>query len=551
MASSKQADQAGWGVIVLLAAAQFVMVIDATVMNVSISTIVEDLDTTGVGIQTAITAFTLIIASLMLTGGKLGERFGPRRAFALGLLIYGAGSMTTALAPNLGVLLLGWSLLEALGAVLVIPAIVALVSATYSGAQRALSFGIIGGVAGAAAAAGPIIGGLASTYASWRWVFAAETILCVIILLASRAIPSPAGKAGKPFDFVGVALSVTGLGAFVIGILQSSQWGWITPTARVPQINGEPFAPLGYSPVIWLVVGGIVFLALFARWEQRVERKGGEPLLDLALLTVRPLRAGLSTLMVQQFIIAGTFFVLPLYLQTVLGLDPLATGLRMLPLSLMRFVFALGGSALSSRFSPKAIVRVGLIAALVAEVVLQASIDPQLRSALFAVALGILGAGVGLLASQLGNVNLSSVPSERGSEVGGLQGTAQNLGSSVGTALVGALLISALGAGFVATVDANPALPDEVTTAVEQAREGGLDFVSSSVVEQVASEKLPANEAEALVADYESAQIEALRRAVGIIALVALLGLWFLRDLPAQIITGGGDLDGARGNSTA
>lgn len=541
MSKGTQADQAGWGVIILLAAAQFVMVIDATVMNVSISTIVEDLNTTVVGIQTAITAFTLIMASLMLTGGKLGERMGPRRAFATGLLIYGVGSLTTAFAPNLGVLLLGWSLLEALGAVLVMPAIVALVSATYSGTQRALSFGIIGGVAGAAAAAGPIIGGLASTYASWRWVFAGETVLCVIILLASRAIPNPAGKTGKPFDFIGAGLSVAGLGALVIGILQSSQWGWVTPTARVPQVGGEPFTPLGYSPVIWLILGGAVLLALFARWEQRVERKGDEPLLDLALLKIPTLRAGLSTLMVQQFIIAGTFFVLPLYLQTVLGLEAFPTGLRMLPLSLMLFVFALGGSALSSRFSPKAIVRVGLIAALVAEILLQISIDPQLRSVLFGVSLGVLGAGVGLLASQLGNVNLSSVPSDRGAEVGGVQGTAQNLGSSVGTALVGALLISALGAGFVATVDANPALPDEVTTAVQQAREGGLDFVASSVVEEVALQKLPAEEAEALVADYESAQIEALRRAVGVIALVALLGLWFLRDMPAHLITGTGD----------
>lgn len=549
MGEGAQADRAGWGVIGLLAAAQFVMVIDATVMNVSISTIVADLDTSVVGIQTAITAFTLIMASLMLTGGKLGERLGPRRAFALGLLIYGAGSLTTALAPNLGVLLLGWSLLEALGAVLVIPAIVALVSATYSGPQRALSFGIIGGVAGAAAAAGPIIGGLASTYASWRWVFAVETIMCVVILIASRSIPSPAGKSGKPFDLVGALLSVAGLGALVIGVLQSSQWGWVTPSARVPVINGEPFTPLGYSPVVWLVLGGAVLLAVFARWERRVERTGGEPLLDLSLLEVKPLRAGLSMLMVQQFIIAGTFFVLPLYLQTVLGLEAFPTGVRMLPLSLMLFVFALGGSVLSSRFSPKAIVRVGLIAALISEIALQASIDPQLRSGLFAVALGVLGAGVGLLASQLGNVNLSAVPSNRGAEVGGVQGTAQNLGSSVGTALVGALLLSALGAGFVATVDANPALPDTVTAAVEQAREGGLDFVASSVVEQVASEKLPAAEAESLVADYEMAQIEALKRAVGVIAVVALLGLWFLRDLPDKIITGSGEASDSAGKT--
>ncbi|MDR3687495.1 MAG: MFS transporter [Coriobacteriia bacterium] len=527
--ASQQPTKHSWVVIGVLAAAQFVMVIDATVMNVSISKIVADLGTTVVGIQTAITAFTLVMAAFMLTGGKLGNWLGAKRAFGIGLLVYGTGSLLTALSQNLGQLLVGWSLLEGLGAVLVIPAIAALTSANYSGKQRALSFGILGGVAGAAAAAGPIIGGLVTTYASWRYVFAAETIMCIGILLASRRMASPERAEHRRFDALGAALSIVGLGMFVFGVLQSSQWGWITPSAAAP------IAPLGYSPVMWLVLAGSILIALFIRWESRVMHTGGEPLLDLSLLRIPTLRAGLSMLAVQQFVVAGTFFVLPLYLQTVLGLDALDTGMKLLPLSACLLVFALGGSALTSRFGARAIARIGIIAILASELTLQISLDPNLRSLTFALALGLLGSGLGMLASQLGNVNLSSVPVERGAEVGGLQGTVQNMGASLGTALVGAMLISTLGTGFVTTVRNNPALPPAVLQAVSKAKAGGLDFVSSEVVEKTATDKgLRAADVSSLVQDYQSAQINALKLSVGLLAIFALLGLWFVKDLPGK-----------------
>ena len=380
--AQKSGSSEGWGIIALLSAAQFVMVIDATVMNVSISRIVADLGTTVIGIQTAITTFTLVMAAFMLTGGKLGDRFGARKAFMVGLAIYGLGSLTTSIAPSLPFLLLGWSLLEGLGAVLVIPAIVALISANYSGKRRTMGFGIVGGVAGAAAAAGPIIGGLVTTYASWRLVFASETVMCVVILLAARKLASPDPDTSKRFDMAGAVLSVLGLGALVFGVLQSSQWGWVTPTAQVPQIGGKAFAPLGYSPVLLLIIVGVTLIAVFVRWEERVSRTGNQPLLDLTLLQIPRLRAGLSMLLVQQFVIAGTFFIIPLYLQTVLGLDAMSTGMRLMPLSGALLVCALAGAALAGRFSPRAIVRTGLYSILLAELVLQLSIEPTLRLSL-------------------------------------------------------------------------------------------------------------------------------------------------------------------------
>ena len=249
MAGTVAEKRAGWGVITMLAAAQFIMVLDTTVMNVSITQVAEDLNTTVVGLQTAITMYTLVMAAFMLLGGKLGDKWGAKRAFWIGLLIYGAGSLTTALSPTLGVLLVGWSFVEGFGAVLVIPAIAALTAATYSGRQRALAYGILGGVSGASAALGPLIGGWVTTYYSWRLVFAGETVVVLALMLFLRLIPATAGRKSK-LDLTGAFLSAAGLGAVVFGILRSSQWGWIAPTASAP------FTPLGLSPVIWLISVG-------------------------------------------------------------------------------------------------------------------------------------------------------------------------------------------------------------------------------------------------------------------------------------------------------
>src|SRR5215204_5038336 len=222
-----------WTALAILAAAQFVMVLDSSVMNVSISQIVADLDTTIAGVQLAITAYTLVMAALMLAGAKLGDIIGREKVFAIGLGVYGAGSLTTALSPNLGVLLFGWSLVEGIGAAMVMPAIVSLIAGIYSGAQRALAFGIVGGVAGAAIAAGPLIGGWVTTELSWRYVFAAEVVIVAVVLLlrgSLRGAPAATGRRPR-LDGIGVLLTALGLGLVVFGILKSSEWGLIEPRA--------------------------------------------------------------------------------------------------------------------------------------------------------------------------------------------------------------------------------------------------------------------------------------------------------------------------------
>src|SRR4051794_165857 len=263
-----------WLPIAVLASAQFVMVLDSSVMNVSISQIVKDLDTTIQGVQLAITAYTLVMAALMLLGARLGDILGREKTFAIGLAIYGLGSLTTALSPNLTVLLIGWSGIEGIGAALVIPAIVSIIAATYEGKQRAFAFGVVGGVAGAAIAAGPLIGGWVTTEFSWRYVFAAESVIVIVILVVHRRLKRTPRPAARPeFDVVGVLLSSFGLALAVFGVLQSSEWGWVEPLGAMT-VGGTEITPFGFSVVPFFILAGLGCLALFAMWEERRERVG-------------------------------------------------------------------------------------------------------------------------------------------------------------------------------------------------------------------------------------------------------------------------------------
>ncbi|TFG69002.1 MAG: MFS transporter [Thermomicrobiales bacterium] len=525
-----------WVPIMILASAQFVMVLDSSVMNVSISQIVEDLDTTVEGVQLAITMYTLVMAAFMLVGAKLGDIWGRERAFAIGLAVYGAGSLTTALSPTLGVLLVGWSLVEGLGAVLVVPAIAALIASNYEGKDRAFAYGIVGGVAAAAVAAGPLIGGWVTTAYSWRLVFVGEVIVVVaILLLRGRMQPSPRPARIPRLDYVGAGLSASGLGLIVFGILQSSTWGWIDPR-NAPMIGGQPITPLGFSVVPFLILGGLAILALFGSWEERRTRLGLDALLDITLLKIETLQAGASTILVQQLVIYGTFFVLPVYLQVVLGLDAFETGVKLIPMSAMMLIAALTGPRLAASRSPQRVAQLGLVALALGVVIVLSTIDVVLNGAGFAVGLAVFGVGAGLLASQLANVIMSSVEPARTNEAGGIQGTAQNLGASLGTALIGAVLLTGLTTGFVERIGDNPAIPPDVQDQIMAgATENGLEVVTVEQAEQLSIEAgATPEQATAIAADYGAAQLDGLRRSLGVVAMFAVLGLWFTRRLPRR-----------------
>ena len=334
--SAGQRSVAGTGIVLAtLAAGQFVMALDTTVMNTAIATVAKDLGTTVTGIQTAITLYTLVMASLMITGGKIGEIIGRKRAFSIGCVIYACGSFTTSLSPNLTVLMIGWSFLEGLGAVLIMPAIVALVASNFGKPERPRAYGLVAAAGAIAAALGPVIGGAFTTYASWRWVFAGEVLIVLGILLLARRMKDTPAEEGVRLDLVGTALSALGLGLIVLGILQSGTWGFVQPKPDAPEW-------LGLSPVIWMILAGGVVLALFLAWESRRIERGQGALIDPAMLRNLQLRNGVVSFLFMFLIQAGIFFAVPLFLSIALGLSAIETGVRLLPLSLSLLVFAVG-----------------------------------------------------------------------------------------------------------------------------------------------------------------------------------------------------------------
>jgi MFS family permease len=523
-----------WSVVAILGSAQFVMVLDGTVMNVSISTVVEDLDTTVTAMQAAITFYTLTMASLMLLGAKLGDVWGRRRAFVIGSVIYALGSLMTALSPNVVVLFLGWSIIEGIGAVLVIPAIAALIADNYEGRDRITAFAIIGAVSGAAVAAGPLIGGFMTTYLSWRYVFVGEVLIMIVVVLFSRAVTDRTPRQQVRIDVWSVLLSAFGLVFVVLGMLQSKTWGWITPL-HSPEIGGVPIEPLGISLCAWLIVAGSALLAVFIRRQRRLSESGRAPLVDVSLFSITRLRSGLAVLGAQYAITAGLFFMIPVYLQMTLGLDALQTGLKIFPLSISLILFSIVGTKLSQFWSPRRIVRWGQVALVLSSVLLLASVDLELKSVAFGIGMFVAGAALGLLASQLGNVNMSSVGESQTSEVGGLQGVFQNLGSSLGTALIGSVLIGALATSFASGVAASE-LPAEARGIVNELTEGGVAIVPAADVDDIAEQAgLSADEGDELQRVYSESQIASLRTAFFALIVIALASLLFSRGIPAEL----------------
>ena len=520
---------ARWGVLATLAAAQFLMVLDQAVMNVAISQLVEDFDTTVTTIQAVIALYALVMAGLMLTGGKLGDIIGRRRAFAIGLVIYGCGSALTAASWSMPSLTLGWSVLEGIGAALVLPAMFALVAGNFKGSDRALAYGVLGGVAGAGIAVGPILGGWATTELSWRVVFIGEVVVAIGILIGLRLVKEPEGPARRPrMDVVGAALSALGLGLLVFGVIQASNWGWLQP-------KDSPLEPFGFSLTPFMIAAGALVLGAFRAWERRRERAGADPLVHLDLLSIPRMRGGVSMLLAQNLVLMGIFFTVPLFLQIVQGLDALETGVRMLPASAGLFVAALAGSALAKRFPAKALVRVGLAIVFLSTLLLLDTVEPELDNTSFLIAMGVLGVGMGLVVSQLGNVVQSAVGDNDRSEAGGLQTTAQQLGSSLGTALLGAIVITGLVTAFTGNIADNPKIGPQVERRVEVQLSAGSSFVAAEQVEATARDAgLDAATTGELVGEYEDAQITALKTAFLVAALLVLASFFATRNLPSR-----------------
>jgi EmrB/QacA subfamily drug resistance transporter len=515
-------------VLLTLASGQFLMTLDSSVMNVSIAQVAEDLGTTVTGIQTAITLYTLVMATLMITGGKIGSLIGRKRAFMIGCVIYGAGSLTTSLAPTLTVLIIGWSFLEGIGAALIMPAIVALVASNFPPEARPRAYGLVASAGAIAVAAGPLIGGFVTTNWTWRYVFAGEVVVVAAILMLTRRMRDAPPEAKHRLDLVGAGLTAAGLGLAVFGVLRSGEWGWI---------QSKPGGPewLGTSPTVWLILAGALIIRVFFAWEARVVARGREPLVKIEMLRVPQLTGGLTMFFFQFMIQAGIFFIVPLFLSVALGLTALETGVRLLPLSVALLFAAVAIPKYRPKAAPRIVVRWGLLALLAGIVSLIAALEVGVGPEVVAVPMLLTGLGVGALASQLGAVTVSAVPDKDTGEVGGLQNTMTNLGASLGTALAGSILIAALTMSFLQGIQENPDVPPEVSSAAQVELAGGIPFVSNAQLEEALGQtSLAPSETEAILAENEGARIAALRASLSILALFVVVALYFTRLIPME-----------------
>ena len=516
-------------VLLTLAAGQFLMTLDSSVMNVSIATVAKDVGTTVTGIQGAITAYTLVMAALMITGGKIGGLIGRKRAFAIGCVIYGAGSLTTSLAPNLPVLLFGWSFLEGVGAALILPAIVALVAGNFPVERRPAAYGLVAAAGAVAVAVGPLIGGFATTYFSWRWVFAGEVVVVIAILLLTRRIADAPVETRPKFDLVGAVLSAAGLGAARLRDPPLRRVG-LDPAARGRPVLGSPLAdgvararrpvrdlaflhlgepPRGQGP-------GAAHPSRHAQ-EHAAERRADHVLLPVPrsgrLLLRRP--------------------ALPVGLPR-----PLRAGDRRAAAAALGHAAGRGDrdSALSSRTSRRGWSCGSACSACSPG---RSCCSPPwtgtLAPEVVFVPMLLIGLGIGALASQLGAVTVSAVSDDQAPEVGGIQNTMTNLGASIGTALAGSILIASLSSAFLTNIEASSAIPSRAKSQAQVQLAGGVPFISDADLEDaLASAHVSGRTTDAALGAYHDARITGLRSALAILGVMAILSLFFTRRIPVK-----------------
>jgi MFS family permease len=375
---------------------------------------------------------------------------------------------------------------------------------------------------------GPLIGGFCTTYFSWRWVFAGEVVVVALILLLARKIADAPVETRPKLDIVGAVLSAAGLGLLVFGVLRSGEWGWIRPN-----VDGPSWA--GLSPTVWLALAGLFVLWIFFRWEARLDARGKEPLVRPVMLQNRQLTGGLIMFFFQYLVQAGFFFVVPLFLSVCLGLSALATGVRLLPLSITLLAAAIGIPRLLPNVSPRLVVRSGLLALFAGTVILLALLDKDARAEIVFVPMLLIGLGIGALASQLGAVTVSAVPDEQSPEVGGVQNTMTNLGASLGTAVAGSILIATLSSAFLTNIEQSTAIPSQVKSQAKVELAGGVPFISDADLETALDKANVSSDASKAAVDaYSEARIDGLKSALAILALLSIVALFLAQRIPTR-----------------
>lgn len=448
-----------WLPLGVLGLAVLIITIDTTLLNVSLGVIIRDLNTNIQSIQWVITAYSLTLAAFTITGGRLGDLFGRKKMFMLGATIFAVGSFLASISQHVGMLIVGESIVEGIGAALMMPATAALLVSTYRGRDRALALGLWGGMAAAGTAIGPVLGGWLTSHYGWRWGFRINVFVAIILLLGAVVIKEARDREEKPsLDVLGVILSSLGLLAGVFAIIEGGTYGWWKALSTF-NLAGHALSFGNLSIVPLAIVLSAILLMTFVWWEQRVVARGDTPLVSMKIFKNKQFTSGSVTTALMSTGMTGLIFALPVFLQGVRGLDSLHTGIVMLPMSLALLIMAPLGGFVSNKFLPKHIVFSGLTLNIVGLALLRYSLSVVATPTDFILPLIVIGAGMGLCFSQLSNITLSAVSVQESGEASGVNNTLRQIGSSLGAAIIGTVLLTSLATNLRTGIDASTVLP--------------------------------------------------------------------------------------------
>ena len=488
---------------VLLAMAMFVLVVDTSLMNVSISAVVRDLDTTASGVQSAIALEALVSAAFILIGSKIADLIGRKRAYVLGLLGYAAGALAMTLSQSLLPIVIVWAVVGGLGAALLLPSMQSLIHGNFEGPMQRRAYALVGAAAAIAAAVGPLLGGFITTYLSWRVAFFGEVVIIAIVLVGSKLVRDVPYTGSRGVDVVGAILSAAGMGGVVLGIL-------------VWEEGGEAVGAL--------IAGGVVALGSLIWWLKRRKREGKPALLDIGLFASKYFRLGITSQTLQQIALGGMMIALPIYLQMVLEYNALEAGLSLAPLSLTMFAVALLAGRKAGDRSPSKIILAGFLLLSIGLAVLIPIVPRADSGWAMAIPLLIAGAGLGLLVSQLNNYTLSPIEEERVSEAAGVNSAGGSFGLSFGLAFAGAIMLASLSLIFTDMAESSDVLAPAQQQQVAEALERDAEVMTNTQLEQLLAGQ-PPDIREEIVRINTDARPRALQIALLIPLVGALLGL--------------------------
>lgn len=518
-----------WLALVFLALGLAIVIIDNSVLNVAIPYILRDLNTSLDRIEWVISGYALIIATLLITTGRLGDLFGRKKVFLLGTVFFAIGSFVASIAPNIQILFLGESIVEAIGAAMMLTSTLSLIASEFHGRERALAFGVWGAVAGASASIGPLLGGYLTAYHSWRWSLRINVVVALIAILGSIFIQESKGEDGKKFDLWGTLLSGAGLFSLVFALIEGQKFGWWKPAKDFVLLEWHwPFNSISITPFAFLLA--ILLLAGFVFIEVNIERRGGSPLLKPSMFKNFGLVTALATVGILSLGQLGSFFIFPIFLQNVVGYNAFQSGLVFLPATISSFLLGAFSGFVASKIGPKWIVSVGMFILAAAIFLTFWTLTTNTTGWTLAPFFVLFGVGVGMAGAQLTNLVLSSVPVSLAGEASGANATMRQVGASIGIAVIGAVLTSTLNTKIAANIRDDSFIPSVAkeriissaeTSSTQLNQQGQVGNFSQSVTN-------------AVEADVKAAIASASKGAVGVAGIFVLLGAFASLLIPAQ-----------------